>query len=164
MLIMQSKHTIYMYRVHMCPVQTLLDLNTNIIVRTSNCQMMRIAKHIICAESRLEYNVNLFATDIDSTDIEEIYPVTVQDITNARFAHSQNRKYLKNKQFKNKDPNRSLNIIHNIHVIVNKDHCMTIPIVEIHDKVIKWYHHYLQHPGANRITETCCASMICTHT
>ena len=36
---------------------------------------------------------------------------------------------------------------------------MVIPTVEMQDKMFKWYHHYLQHPGANHVIETCCDVM-----
>lgn len=117
-----------------------------------NCKTEKMCRK----QARIQTH-NLFAAKIDSKDNEEIHLVTIQEILSAKITHSQYINYFTNKPFKNKDPNLSLKVISNIRVIIHKDHRMVIATVEMQDKVLKWYHHYLQHPGANRLIETLCA-------
>ena len=77
----------------------------------------------------------------------------------AQLAHPQYNNYFRDKAFKNKDPLLSIKVISKVCVIVYKDHRMVIPNANMQTKILEWYHHYLQHPGKVRMTETLKAVM-----
>ena len=54
--------------------------------------------------------------------------------------------------------NYSLEWVNNTQVLVNKNAKMIIPDA-LKDKIIDWYHHYLQHPGQDRLEATINATM-----
>jgi hypothetical protein len=100
----------------------------------------------------------LFANH-STKDEDEIYPVTVSEIAGAQQIHRLYKKYYKNKPFKGKDPSISLKVISDTKVLVYKDKRLVIPTEDMQSKIVQWYHHYLQHPGENRLEETIVAIM-----
>ena len=84
---------------------------------------------------------NLFAAKINSKDDEKIYPLTVQEIADAKLAHPQYKNYFRDKVFKNKDPELKLKVISKVRVIVYKGFRMVISTDSIHTKALEWYHH-----------------------
>ena len=51
-----------------------------------------------------------------------------------------------------------VSLVGNIEVLVDKRQKMVIPN-SLKDKILKWYHHYLQHPGATRLEASIGATM-----
>ena len=96
----------------------------------------------------------------DSVDDEEIYPVTVKEIADAqkedpklKHLFDSTDRTLKNQK----------TIIDDTVVLVRREHPKDRPRLIIPDslqeKVISWYHHYLQHPGRDRMSKTIGAVM-----
>ena len=85
--------------------------------------------------------------------------MTVSEISDSQCRHRIYKTYLKNKPFKGKYPSISLKVISDTKVLVYKDKRLVIPTKNMQLKVVQWYHHYLQHPGENRLEETIVAIM-----
>ena len=90
-----------------------------------------------------------------AADDEEIYPVTIKEIA------AEQRKDPKMKHIferPGKDPRNQKTIIDDTVVLVRKRNASDRPRLIIPDslqeKVISWYHHYLQHPGSDRMEGT----------
>ena len=92
---------------------------------------------------------------------DEVYLVTVKEISKAQRAHKHYAKYFKdsNKTIKDKDSNISVRVIRDELVLAYKDTRLVIPIARMQNKVLQWYHHYFMHPGETRMTETLTAVM-----
>ena len=76
---------------------------------------------------------------------DEVYPVTVKEVTEAQRAHNHYAKYFKdsNKTFKNKDSHISIRTMSDELVLVYKGNRLVIPTSRMQNKVLQWYHHYL---------------------
>ena len=90
---------------------------------------------------------NVFA---NADDEDEIYPVTVSEIaTNQRLD-----KTLKT-FFTKEDPKGRITckVIDDVDILIYDNKRMCVP-ASLTDRVVQWYHHYLQHPGHTRLEET----------
>ena len=87
---------------------------------------------------------------------DEVYPVTVKEISEAQWAHKHYVKYFKdtNKTFKDKNRNISIRVINDELILVYKDTRLVIPTIRMQNKALQWYHHYLMHPEETRMIET----------
>ena len=106
-------------------VQTCTSDSTTIgTSRINNSHITTICKKCEVVEPcRKQANLqiqNLFAAKINSKDDEDIYPLTVQEIADAKLAHPQHNNYFLDKAFKNKDPLLSMKVISKVRVIVWK--------------------------------------------
>lgn len=98
----------------------------------------------------------LFASS--KTD-ENIYPVTISEISDSQSRHRTYKKYFKKKSFKNRDYKITPKVVTTTTVLVFDKKRLVIPTEEMQSRIIQWYHHYLQHPGENRLEETLVAAM-----
>ena len=81
---------------------------------------------------------------------EDIYPVTVTKIADAQRIDSRLRKYFR-PRFKSDPKNKiSLKVMDDVDVLVYDQKRLVIP-TKLQHNVVKWYHHYLQHPGFTRL-------------
>ena len=96
--------------------------------------------------------------NLSSTD-GEVYPVTVAEIADAQQKHRLFRKYFRSRPFSARDRNISPAVIEDTTVLVYRKVRLVIPTSEMQNRVIQWYHHYLQHPGSTRLEETIGAVM-----
>ena len=76
-----------------------------------------------------------------------------------RREHKLYKQYFKDKPFKNCDKKISLKVIDDEDILVYENNRMVIPSSAMQNRIIDWYHHYLQHPGENRLEETLTAVM-----
>ena len=90
----------------------------------------------------------------------EIFPPTIMSIADEQrrsraykpyFKARKPKKWLANKRF-------SLKVIDDIEILVCDDKRLVIPVTMQKD-ILDWYHHYLMHPGENRLEETIKATM-----
>ncbi len=89
------------------------------------------------------------------SDEDKIYPLSTEEIAEAQRADA-SRKHL----FKCKaviDQGLEIKLIENT-TCVCKDGRLVIP-KPLQVRAVKWYHHYLQHPGHTRLEETMNAAM-----
>ena len=98
-------------------------------------------------------HAHVFANN--SVDDEDIYPVTVTEIADAQ-REDQKLKHLfdsTDRRLKNQKT-----IIDDTVVLVRREDPKDRPRLIIPDslqeKVIRWYHHYLQHPGRDCMSKT----------
>ena len=103
-------------------------------------------------------HLNKYIFAKSSTD-GEIYPVTVAEIADAQKKHRTFKKYFCDRPFRARDRNIRRAVIENTTVLVYRKVRLVIPTEEMQSRVIKWYHHYLQHPGTTRLEETIGAVM-----
>ena len=96
--------------------------------------------------------------NLSSTD-GEVFPVTVAEIAEAQMKHRLFRKYFRDKPFRARDRNISPAVVEDTTVLVYRKVRLVIPTSEMQNRVIQWYHHYLQHPGTTRLEETIGAVM-----
>ena len=107
--------------------------------------------------------LNVFATQSGIED-EEIYPVTISQIASEqRLDKKLNRyfdKFEKNiKEGRHKcDKRISLKVIDDQDVLVYDGTRLVVPAA-LTSQVIQWYHHYLMHPGADRLERTIAAAL-----
>ena len=94
-----------------------------------------------------------------SDDEDDIYPPTVAEIASEQRGHRLYKRYYKKKPFKNRDKRISLKVMDDQDILVYDNVRMVIPGAEMQTRVLTWYHHYLQHPGENRLEETLTAVM-----
>ena len=113
-----------------------------------------------CEEVELQENEtandcinNAFA---NTSEDEDIYPLTITEIADAQRADKNLKKFFKQK--KNDKSRYSVSIIEETRVLTDEKMRMVIP-ASLQQRAVKWYHHYLQHPGMHRLEETLRASM-----
>ena len=101
---------------------------------------------------------HVFSTS--AADDEEIYPVTVKEIADAQREDSKMNHLF---QAPGKDKRNQKMIIDDTVVLVRKNRASDRPKLIIPEKlqakVLMWYHHYLQHPGTDRMEGTIGAVM-----
>ena len=95
---------------------------------------------------------HIFATTTEEED--DIYPPTITEISITQRKNRVYKPYFSNKPFKKKDKKISLKLIDDTDVLVYQDTRLVIPGNAMQNRIITWYHHYLQHPGENRLEET----------
>jgi hypothetical protein len=88
---------------------------------------------------------------------DELYPVTVSNIGDAKWRHRVYR--FSNKDVKGKDPPISLKVVSETKLLAYKDTCLVISTEKMQSKIVLWYHHYLQHLDNKRLEETIVAIM-----
>ncbi len=82
---------------------------------------------------------------------EEVYPFTLSEIADAQRKDQELKAYLKkNAIMPHKD--MGIQLIEDTKVLC-KNGKLIIPTY-LHQRAVKWYHHYLQHPGYSRLEET----------
>ena len=88
---------------------------------------------------------------------EEIYPPTIKQIAAEQRRNHVYKPYFKgtskNSQ-KKLDKRISLKVIDDTEILVYDHKRLVIPGAKMQSDIISWYHHYLQHPGENRLEET----------
>ena len=106
-----------------------------------------------------------FATVFANTGDEEedIYPVTISEISDAQRQDKALKKYFKRDYEPERRDRLSLKVLDDIEVVTYDDKSkrgprMVVP-KDLQSKVVIWYHHYLQHPGHTRLEETIAATM-----
>ena len=88
---------------------------------------------------------------------EEIYPPTIEQIAAEQRRNRVYKPYFKgtSKNSKKKlDKRISLKVIDDTEILVYDHKRLVIPGAKMQSDIISWYHHYLQHPGENRLEET----------
>ena len=108
-------------------------------------------------DSHIDVSKDVFATI--SKEEDDIYPPTVAEIASEQRKNRAYRKYFKDKPFKGRDKKISLKVIDDEDILVYENNRMVIPGSEMQNRTVTWYHHYLQHPGENRLEETLTAVM-----
>jgi hypothetical protein len=89
------------------------------------------------------------------SDEDEIYPITTVEIAAAKRADASLKHLFKHNAVI--DQGLEIKVIEN-KTCVCKDCRLVIPKpLQVH--AVKWYHHYLQHPGHTRLEETMNAAM-----
>ena len=97
----------------------------------------------------------LFANNNENRNMgEEIFPVTVSEIADAQKSHNLYKKYFKDKPFKKRDSKISSMVVTDTNVLMYNKKRLVIPTAEMQNRILDWYHHYLQHPGESRMEET----------
>ena len=82
---------------------------------------------------------------------EEVYPLTLPEIADAQRKDRELKAYFKkNAIMPHKD--MVIQLIEDTKVLCKNGKLM-IP-TSLHQRAVKWYHHYLQHPGHTRLEET----------
>ncbi len=82
---------------------------------------------------------------------EEVYPLTLTEIADAQRKDQELKAYFKkNAIMPHKDMGTQL--VEDTKVLCKKGKVI-IPTT-LHQRAVKWYHHYLQHPGHSRLEET----------
>ena len=90
-----------------------------------------------------------------------IYSVKVSEISNCQTSHSKYKNYFKDKHFKKRYYNIIPKVVTSTTVLVFNKKRLVIPTAEMKLLIIQWYHHYLQHPGDNRLEETIFSVIYC---
>ena len=90
---------------------------------------------------------------MDNSD-DEIYPLTIREIVEAQKEDSEYKQYFKNP----KEDIRPVFIDDKLVLVYTPKNApgvkrLVIP-KRLQSRALQWYHHYLQHPGANRLEET----------
>eukprot|EP00804_Cyclotella_cryptica_P008974 CCRYP_012047-RA/>CCRYP_012047-RA protein AED:0.17 eAED:0.16 QI:0/0/0/1/0/0/3/0/299 len=85
------------------------------------------------------------ASNIPRCEEEVIYPLTVNVIAEAQLSDPSIQKLASDKEY-------TMCLVENTQVL-HKGTVMVVPTALCH-RVISWYHHYLQHPGATCLEET----------
>ena len=106
----------------------------------------------------IQYQMKYVFANLSSTD-GEVFPVTVAEIAEAQQKHRLFRKYFRDRPFRARDRNISPAVVEDTTVLVYRKVRLVIPTSEMQNRVIQWYHHYLQHPGTTRLEETIGAVM-----
>ena len=101
---------------------------------------------------------HVFAKIEDSE--EEIYPVTINEITSEQKDDNDLKAYFKKEKVEVTSRNKyfSLKVIDETNVVAYNDTHLVIPKT-LQSKVVQWYHHYLFHPGQTRLEETIATTM-----
>ncbi len=89
------------------------------------------------------------------SDEDDIYPLTTVEIAAAEWADASLKHLFKRNAVI--DQGLEIKLIENT-TCVCKDGLLVIP-KPLQVRAIKWYHHYLQHPGHTRLEETLNAAM-----
>ena len=89
----------------------------------------------------------VFANFIDE---DVIYPLTVKEIAEAQHSDPSIQRLASDKKY-------TMQLVENTQVLC-RGTAMVLPTALRH-RAIRWYHHYLQHPGATRLEETLSAAM-----
>ena len=89
-------------------------------------------------------------------DEDEIYPPTIAEIARSQRKSRVHKHYFRSvRDPKLKlDKNIKLKVYDETDVLVYENKRLVIPNVKMRSDIINWYHHYLQHPGENRLEET----------
>jgi len=102
-------------------------------------------------------HVGLSLYNRSSEEQSEIYPPTVSEIADAQRSCKKLKPYFRLGGEK-VDDKYVISLVGNTEVLVDKRQKMVIPS-SLKDKILKWYHHYLQHPGSARLEATIGATM-----
>ena len=94
-------------------------------------------------------------------DTQEIYPTTVAEIAEEQRKDRHLKSYF-NLDKPKKNARFMIRVVSNTDVILDEKGRLVIPH-SLQDRVIQWYHHYLQHPGMTRLEETIKATMYWEH-
>ncbi len=92
---------------------------------------------------------------VNCSEEDEIYPLTTEEIAEAQWAETSLKHLFKRNAVI--DQGLEIKVIENT-TCVCKDGRLVIPKpLQVH--AVKWYHHYLQHPGHTNLKETMKAAM-----
>jgi len=90
----------------------------------------------------------------------EIYPVTIKEIADVQRKDKALKKcFEKGFNVSKVNDRYSLKVIDDEEVVVCDDSRLVITSKRMQTDIISWYHHYLQHPGMNRMEDTITAVM-----
>ena len=99
-----------------------------------------------------------------SKEGKDIYPVTVSEIANTQHEDKELKTYYR--QLKNRQPlthdkyngRITLKVIDDIDILVYDEKRLVVP-TPLQKRVVQWYHHYLMHPGHDRLELTIAATL-----
>ena len=94
----------------------------------------------------------VFAHELDDED--ELYPVTVREIADAQRADPDLKRLFRHPDKKRKIKPLMLEEEIVLCLVEDKDKPRLVVPAALQSKVVEWYHHYLQHPGRDRLEET----------
>ena len=100
----------------------------------------------------VEHKEPLNVVFANRSEEDEIYPLTIKEIADKQLA---------DRTLQKEKDKYKLNLIENTHVLC-KNGKIVIP-KSLQTRAVKWYHHYLQHPGNTRLEETLKATMYWTN-
>ena len=102
---------------------------------------------------------HVFANQIEEEN--DIHPPTIAEIALEQRRSRLYKHYFSKSNSKKKrmDKKISLKVIDDTDILVYENKRLIIPGIEMQTRIINWYHHYLQHPGENRLEETLTAVM-----
>ena len=87
--------------------------------------------------------------DQTSSENDEVFPITISEIHDEQLKDSSLKHYFKPEKVKKKhklNKDFSVRVVDDVDVVMHRGKCRVIPVT-LQQKVIDWYHHYLQHPG-----------------
>ena len=125
---------------------------------------MYVNSHLQVAHSVTDEKDHMSIKDLfdqTNSENEEVFPITISEIHDEQKKDSSLKHYFKSDTAKKKhklNKDYSLRVVDDIDVVMHQNKCLVIPVV-FQQKVIDWYHHYLQHPGHTRLEETIRATM-----
>ena len=100
---------------------------------------------------------NIFANISEEEDA--IYPPTIAEIATAQRKNSKYKKYFRSVKDPKRDKRITVKVFDETDVLIFDEKLLVIPDVQMQTNIVKWYHHYLQHPGETRLEETLKATM-----
>ena len=102
------------------------------------------------AEKSPDYEESLNFVFANTQEEKSIYPLTITEIAEAQAEDADLKKMIKAEKYEKQ-------LVEDTEVYC-KDNKLVIPKV-LQRRAVEWYHHYLQHPGSNRLQETLRGSM-----
>ena len=143
-------------RTHNSNFSQMKTILNNLTGCESSCPTLGEDTSTACASLQTEIN-RCFA---NSSEEEEVYPLTVSEIRDAQLSDKHLRKIFKRggETKENSDHTYIVSIIEDTKVITDKSLRMVIP-KPLQSRAVIWYHYYLQHPGHTRLEETLKATM-----
>ena len=120
--------------------------------QVQSCEMLQITE-----ELGDEFVLNCFANVGRSSNEEDIYPVTVNEIATEQRRDRLLKPYFKRKKSGTHD-RYMLRVIDDTEVLLYDNKRLVIP-ARLQSRIVQWYHHYLMHPGHTRLEETIAVSM-----
>jgi hypothetical protein len=121
----------------------------------NNARMMTLSCDTPYAKESKEQAIIKAIFVANSENADEIYLPTTREVADVQHTHRTFREYFKlGKRIKKRVQSISLKVVDETDVLVYNDTRLVILTLEIQLQIIQWYHHYLKHPGANRIKMT----------
>ena len=130
---------------------------------TNNHVSIRKRREATVQTQQIKETYRYLFANLTSADGDDVYPVTVNEISEAQRASKEFKRYFKDKPFKDRNKYILPRLIEDTHVLVyirdDGPPRLVIPNTKMQSRIIQWYHYYLQHPGETRFIETLTAVM-----